>query len=140
MRSLINLGHYIIKKLKRRIEIKNKLKRRGSYIKSPQWIRNKRATINPKNKDDDNCFQYALTAALNHQNIINHLERISNIKPFIDEYIWEGIDFPSHQDSQEESEKRKNMLIDYKKFDQNNETIGLNILYAPHNKKEICIA
>ena len=50
---------------------KIKLKRRGSYIKSPQWIINKRATINPKNEDNDNCFQYALTAALNHQNIKN---------------------------------------------------------------------
>ena len=32
------------------------------------------------------------------------------------------------------------MLIDCKKFEQNNETISLNILYVPHNKKEICIA
>ena len=28
-----------------------------SYIKSPEWILNKRATINPKNKDNK-CFQY----------------------------------------------------------------------------------
>ena len=44
------------------------LKRRGSYIDSPEWLKNKKATINPKN-NDDNCFQYALTVALNHQNI-----------------------------------------------------------------------
>ena len=44
------------------------LKRSGSYIDSPEWLKNKKATINPKN-NDDNCFQYALTAALNHQNI-----------------------------------------------------------------------
>ena len=31
---------------------KIKLKRRRSYIKSPRWIRNKAATINPKNEDD----------------------------------------------------------------------------------------
>ena len=37
--------------------ILNRLRREGSYIKSPEWIRNKRATINPKNEDDDNCFQ-----------------------------------------------------------------------------------
>ena len=30
---------------------KIKLKRGESYIKSPYWIRNKRATINPKNED-----------------------------------------------------------------------------------------
>ena len=42
------------------------LKRGKSYIKSPEWILNKRATINPKNKDSK-CFQYAITTALNHQ-------------------------------------------------------------------------
>ena len=70
------------------------LKRGKSYIKSPEWILNKRATINPKNKDNK-CFQYSITVALNHQNIENHPERISNIKPFIDKYNWKGIDFPA---------------------------------------------
>ena len=37
-------------------------KRRKSYIKSPKWLKNKKATINPQN-DDDKCFQYA---ALNY--------------------------------------------------------------------------
>ena len=60
------------------------LERGKSYIKSPEWILNKRATINSKNKDDK-CFQYSITVALNHQNIKNHPERISNIKPFIDQ-------------------------------------------------------
>ena len=32
------------------------------------------------------------------------------------------------------------MLTDFKKFEQRNETIALNILYVSHNKKEICIA
>ena len=38
------------------------LKRGGSYIDSPEWLKNKKVTINPKN-NDDNCFQYALTVA-----------------------------------------------------------------------------
>ena len=62
---------------------KTSLRRGKSYIKSPKWLKNKRATINPENKKDDNCFQYALTVALNHQNIENNAQRISNIKPFI---------------------------------------------------------
>ena len=45
--------------------------------------KNKGVTINPKNTKDDKCFQYAITAALNYQNISYHLERISKIKPFI---------------------------------------------------------
>ena len=31
------------------------LKRGRSYIDSPEWLKNKKATINPKN-NDDNCF------------------------------------------------------------------------------------
>ena len=50
---------------------KTNLKRRKSYIKFPEWILNKRATINPKNKDNK-YFQYSITVALNHQNIENH--------------------------------------------------------------------
>ena len=45
--------------------------RSGSYIDSPKWLKNKESTINPKN-NDDKCFEYALTIALNHQNINNN--------------------------------------------------------------------
>ena len=36
-----------------------RLNRSGSYIDSPKWLKNKKATTNPKNNDDE-CFQYAL--------------------------------------------------------------------------------
>ena len=62
------------------------LKRGGSYIDSPKFLKNKKATINPEN--NDNCFQYALAVAINHQNIKNNPQRISKIKPFIDQYNW----------------------------------------------------
>ena len=45
-----------------------------------------KVTINPQNSEDNNCFQYAITAALNYQNIDSHPERISKLKPFIDNY------------------------------------------------------
>ena len=47
----------------------------------------KKATMNPKN-NDDKCFQYAVAVTLNHEQIKSHPERISNIKPFIDQYNW----------------------------------------------------
>ena len=62
------------------------LSRGGSYIDSPKWLKNKKATINPQNKKDDRCFQYAATVALNYQKIKNNPERISKIKPFIHQY------------------------------------------------------
>ena len=59
--------------------------RGGLYIDSPDWIKKKKATINPKNTVDK-CFQYAPTVALNYEEIESHRERVSNIKPFINEY------------------------------------------------------
>ena len=58
------------------------LNRGGSYIDSPKWL--KKAAINPKN-NDHKCFQYAIIVVLNHQNIKNNPERITRIKPFIDQ-------------------------------------------------------
>ena len=46
---------------------KMNLNRGGSYIDSPDWIKNKKAAINPINKQDNKCFQYAVTLALNHE-------------------------------------------------------------------------
>ena len=99
------------------------LSRGGSYIDSPKWLKNKKATINLKS-NDDKCFKYALTVALNYEQIKDHPERISKIKPFIDQYNWREIDFPSHSK-------------DWKKFESNNKSIVLNILYVPHNTEEI---
>ena len=42
----------------------------GSYIDSPDWIKNKKAAINPKNKNVDKCMQYAKSIALNYEKII----------------------------------------------------------------------
>ena len=102
------------------------MKRGKSYIKSPKRLENKKATINPKN-DDNNCLQYAITVALDYDKIENHPERISNIAPFIDKCNWKDINFLSHQK-------------DWKKFEQNNKTIALNILFVPCNTKQIRLA
>ena len=47
------------------------LNRGGSYIDSCDWLKNKKATINPQNKDNE-CFKYVITAALNYSKINNH--------------------------------------------------------------------
>ena len=41
------------------------LNRGGSYIYFPEWLKNKKTTINPINRKYDKCFQYAVTVALN---------------------------------------------------------------------------
>ena len=45
------------------------LNRRRSYIDSPEWLKNKKSAINPKN-NDNKYFQYAVIVALNHKNIV----------------------------------------------------------------------
>ena len=55
------------------------LNRGSSYSDSPIWIKNKGVTINPQNTEDNKCFQYTITTALNYQNINHHPERISKL-------------------------------------------------------------
>ena len=100
------------------------LNRESSHIESPEWIKNKGVTINPKNTKDNNCFQYAIITASNYQNIDHHPERTSKLKPFINNYHWKGIAFPSHSK-------------DWRKFECNNKTIALNIQYVPYNIEQI---
>ena len=75
---------------------KTSLNRGSSYVKSPGWIKNKGVTINPKNTKDCICFQYAITLALNLRNIRHHLEIISKLRLFVNNYYWKDIKFASH--------------------------------------------
>ena len=72
----VNLLYYDFNKIS--------LNRDGSYIESAKWIK-KKLTINPKN-NDYKCFQYAVAVALNSDEINKHVEIVSKIKPFINQY------------------------------------------------------
>ena len=74
----VDLLHYYFHKID--------VQRGESYIESPEWIKNKKATINPKNINDDNCFQYSVSVALDHKNIGRDPQRISKIKPFVSQH------------------------------------------------------
>ena len=80
----------------------------------------KKATINPKN-EDYKCFQYAATVALNYEEINWNPERVPNIKPFINRYNWEKINYPSN-------------IGDWKTFGKSNPTIALNFFYIKKKK------
>ena len=98
----------------------------GSYIESPKWLKDKKSTINQKN-NDNKCFQYATTLALSFNKINKDPQRISKIKPFIENYNWNDINFPANKK-------------DWNKFEANNKNVALNILYVPLNTKKIEIA
>ena len=48
----------------------------GSYIDSPDLIKNKKAKINPINKKDDKCFQHDVTVESYHKKIKNEIIHI----------------------------------------------------------------
>ena len=62
--------------------------------------------------------------ALNHEQIKKDPQRISKIKPSIDQSNWKEIDFASHEE-------------DWIKFELKNKSIALNALYVPYNTEEI---
>ena len=97
--------------------------RGGSYIDSHEWIKIKKATINSISKNDNKCFEYVVTIALNNKEIKKDPQRISEIKTSVGKYNW----------------KEKIYLVgknDWKTFEKSNLTIALNVLGF---RKWICI-
>ena len=100
------------------------LTRGSSHIELPQWIASKKAVINPKNEDEE-CFKWAVVAALHCEEISVNPERISKLRPFAERYDWEGLEFPM-------------ALNKISKFEKRNPEIAVNVLFV--NKKSIYIA
>ena len=98
-----------------------RLRRGGSYIKSPEWLANKKATINPENKNDDECLRWSTISALNYNEIMK--KEFENIFKKIKH---EDKDFSSHQ-------------RDWENFEQNNESIALNVLFSSKDSEEITL-
>ena len=89
-----------------------------SYIIS---LASKKATINPKNEKDNKCFQWSIIAGLNH-NIIKEKELKKLLK-----FKRVDIDFSSHQRY-------------WENFEQENNSIAINVLFVSHNSEEIKLA
>ena len=76
----------------------------------------KKAIINPKNEDDEECFKWAVIASLHHEEIGRDPQRISKLKPYANRYNWNGLKFPVSVDQ-------------IKKFEKKNLKIAVNVLY-----------
>ena len=108
--------------------------RGSSHIPLAVRIKNKKALINIKNKDDK-CFKYAVTRALNQ--VDDKAERVSKeLKEQTKKYNWSGIEFPTPC-----CEKQ------FRKFEENNVSIivfgheGDKIipLYVPRGRRETTV-
>ena len=88
-------------------------------MKSPEWLENKGPTKD--SKCDNKCFQYSITLALSYKKIKNKdLRKILKFKRT-------DMDFTSHQEN-------------WKNFEQNNNSVALNVLFVSHNSEEIKLA
>ena len=91
------------------------LTRGSSYVEFSEWLKSKKAVINPQNKDEE-CFKWAVIAALHHEGIKHHPERISLLRPYENQYNWKGLEF----------------LVSIKKIDKvekSNPGISVNMLF-----------
>ena len=95
--------------------------RAESYIVSPDWIASKKATINPKNEKDNECFKWSIIAGLNYNKI-----KEKELKKLL-KFRRVDTDFSSYQ-------------RDWEEFEQENTSIALNILFLSHNSEEVKLA
>ena len=87
------------------------LTRDSSYIPLPSWIANKKAVINPKNENDEECFKWAVTVALHYKEIKSHAERVSNIVGCTNNYNWSGLEFSMAINKINEFEKNNDIAV-----------------------------
>ena len=62
--------------------------KRKLELYSSEWLRSKKESIT----NEDNCFQNALNDSLDYQKIKKDPQKISKLKPYINQYNWK--DFP----------------------------------------------
>ena len=97
-----------------------------SELNSLGWLQCKKEPI-INNYNNNNNFQNSLDDLLNYQTTGSYPQRISKLKPYINKYNWKWIEFPA-------------VSKEWQKFEQNNNTVALNILHVKYNTKKICVA
>ena len=100
------------------------LTRGGSYTELPEWLKSKKAVINPQNKDEE-CFKWAVIAVLHHEDIKHHLERIILIRSYERHYNWKGLKFAVSIKKIDKFEKK------------NNPGIAVNVLFSNNKNQNI---
>ena len=81
----------------------------------------KGGVINPENESNEECFNWAVIAALHYVDIKSHPEQISNLRRFEDNHSWSRLEFPLSIKGINEFEKKKEIIdnvlgVEEKKF------------------------
>ena len=67
------------------------LMRGSSYLPLPDWLVSKKAIVNSHN-DDEECFKSSVIAV--EKVGMKDPQRVSNLRKFMDNYDWSGLEFP----------------------------------------------
>ena len=95
------------------------LTQESSYIKLLEWIVKKK-TVTNKEANNEQCFKWAVIAALRHEEISKHPQSISKLQHDGDQNNWHGIELPLAIQKIGKSEKNNhdipvNVLVNSKK-------------------------
>ena len=123
--------HYICNKIS--------LNRDGLYVDSTKWIKSKKVSINPKH-NDDNCLQHAIMIALNHKQIKGNVQRTTTIFPFVDQYEWKDINFPSQAKDWKILKQTINQLLSmFCSFHPKTEKRQVNLKHNQKRQKQVIL-
>ena len=84
------------------------LMRGSSYLPLPDWLVRKKVIVNPHN-DDNECFKWLVIAA--EKVGMKDPQRVSNLRKFMDNYDWSGLEFPVSIKDIGKFETRNNILV-----------------------------
>ena len=62
------------------------------FVETPAYIGSKKAVLNAKT-NDNKSFQYSIRLPLLHKEIGKNPQRIAKIKPYINNFNWNNINF-----------------------------------------------
>ena len=82
--------------------------RGNSYLPLPDWLVSKKAIVNPHN-DDEECFKWSIITAENAG--MKDPQHISNLRKFMDNYDWSGLEFPVSMKGIGKFETRNNISV-----------------------------
>ena len=87
------------------------LTRGSSYLPLPDCIEKKEAVINPKNENDEECFKWAVISTLHYADIKSYPDCISNLRKYVDNYDWPGLEFPLPVKGISKFEKKNDVIV-----------------------------
>ena len=84
------------------------LTRGSSYLPLPDWLVSKKAIVNHHNNNEE-CFKWSVIAAENAG--MKDPQHVSNLRKFMDNYDWSGLEFPVSIKDIRKFETRNNISV-----------------------------